>query len=99
MRPAGTLFPGFLFASDSPGQQLLRYLVSDNNVFLDKIGVATLIGAPTDLDVQDNLLGVIDGGNGVNSDVTLFDVSSEGELTLRFALKIAGPINGAAIIQ
>jgi len=89
----------FLFSSDSPGMQLLRYLVSDSNVFLDKVGVATLSGAPTDLDIQDNLLGVIDGGNGVNSDVTLFDVSYEGELTERFTLKIAGAINGAAIIQ
>jgi hypothetical protein len=89
----------FLFASDSPGTQLLRYLVSDRNVFLDKVGVATLTGAPTDLAIQDNLLGVIDGGNGVNSDVTLFDMSSEGELTQRFSTKIAGKINGAAIIQ
>ena len=88
----------FLFSSDSPGMQLLRYLVSDDNIFLDKVGVATLSGAPTDLDIADHLLGVIDGGNGINSDVTLFDVSYEGELTMRLALKIAGPINGAAII-
>jgi len=32
----------FLFSSDSPGTQLLRYLVSDSNVFLDNIGVTTL---------------------------------------------------------
>jgi hypothetical protein len=89
----------FLFSSDSPGMQLVRYLVSDQNVFLDKIGVATLSGAPTDLTVQDSLLGVIDGGNGVNSDVTLFDVSSEGELTQRFVSTIAAKVNGAAIIQ
>lgn len=89
----------FLFSSDSPGTQLLRYLVSDSNIFLDKAAVATLTGAPTDLAIQNNLLGVIDGGNGANSDVTLFDVSSEGELTLRFAVKIAARINGAAIIQ
>ena len=89
----------FLFSSDSPGQELLRYLVSDSNIFLDKTGVATLQGAPTDLVVQNNLLGVIDGGSGGNSDVSLFDVSSEGELTLRFTLKVAGPINGAALIQ
>jgi len=89
----------FLFSADSPGLQLLRYLVSDRNVFLDKVAVATLTGAPTDLDIQNNLLGVIDGGSAGISDVTLFDVSSEGELTMRFTLKIAGPINGAAIIQ
>jgi len=89
----------FLFSSDSPGMQLVRYLVSDSNVFLDKIAVATLSGAPTDLAIRDEILGVIDGGNGVNSDVTLFDISYEGELKLRFALKIAGQINGAAIIQ
>jgi hypothetical protein len=88
----------FLFSADSPGMQLVRYLVSDQNVFLDKV-VAALTGAPTDLTVQGSLLGVIDGGDGVNSNVTLFDVSSEGELTQRFALKIAAKVNGAAIIQ
>jgi hypothetical protein len=89
----------FLYASDSPGGQLLRYLVSDSNIFFDKAAVATLSGAPTDLAIQSSLLGVIDGGNGVNSDVSLFDINSEGELTLRFALQIPSPINGAAIIE
>ena len=49
--------------------------------------------------VEGSLLGVIDGGDGVTSNASLFDIDSEGELTLRFAVKIAGPINGAAIIQ
>jgi hypothetical protein len=89
----------FLFSSDSPGKQLLRYLVSDNNVFFDKPGAAQLAGSPTDLAIQNNLLGVIDGGNGVTSDVSLFDIDAEGELTLRFAVKVASPVNGAAIIQ
>jgi len=89
----------FLFSSDSPGKQLLRYLVSDTSVFFDKAAVAKLSGSPTDLAVQDNLLGVIDGGDGAVSNVSLFDIDSEGELTLRFAVKIAGPINGAAIMQ
>jgi len=89
----------FLFSADSPGKQLLRYLVSDNNIFFDKNGVATLGGSPTDLDIQNNLLGVIDGGDGVTSNVSLFDIDAEGELTLRFAVKIASKINGAAIIQ
>jgi hypothetical protein len=89
----------FLYSSDSPGKQLLRYLVSDNSVFFDKAAVANLGGGPTDLDIQNNLLGVIDGGDGTNSNVSLFDIDSEGELTLRFAVKIPSPINGAAIIQ
>jgi hypothetical protein len=89
----------FLFAADSPGKQLLRYLVSDTNIFFDKPGAATLAGAPTDLAVADGLLGVIDGGDGVTSNASLFDIDSEGELSLRFAVKIAGHINGAAIIQ
>jgi hypothetical protein len=89
----------FLFASDSPGKQLLRYLVSDSHVFFDKAAVASLTGSPTDLSIQNNLLGVIDGGAGGNSDVSLFDIGSEGELTLRFTLKIPSLINGAAIIQ
>jgi len=93
------LYGHFLFSSDSPGKQLLRYLVSDANVFLDKSGVAKLMGAPTDLAVQGNLLGVIDGGSQGESDITLFNISSEGELTLRFASTIAAPIDGAAIIQ
>ena len=89
----------FLYSSDSPGKQLLRYLVSDSSVFFDKAAVARLSGGPTDLDIKGNLLGVIDGGDGTNSDVSLFDMNSEGELTLRFAIKIPSPINGAAIMQ
>jgi hypothetical protein len=89
----------FLYASDSPGKQLLRYLVSDTSVFFDKPGVAALSGAPTDITVSGSLLGVIDGGNGSTSDASLFSIDSEGELTLLFAVKIAGPINGAAIID
>jgi len=92
------LFGQFLFASDSPGKQLLRYLVSDSNVFFDKSSVAKLGGAPTDLDVQGSLLGVIDGGDGTTSNASLFDIDSEGELTLSFAVRIVGPITGAAII-
>ncbi|MGO9261791.1 MAG: hypothetical protein ACLQU1_36645 [Bryobacteraceae bacterium] len=93
------LFGQFLYSADSPGSQLLRFLVSDTNVFFDKPGVAKLGGAPTDLYVQGSLLGVIDGGNAGTSDASLFDIDSEGELTLRFTVKIAGAINGAAIIQ
>ncbi len=50
------LYGQFLYSSDSPGKQLLRYLVSDNSVFFDKAAVASLGGAPTDLDIQNNLL-------------------------------------------
>jgi len=31
--------------------------------------------------------------------VSLFNIDSEGELTLRFSQRIPSPINGAAIIQ
>jgi hypothetical protein len=93
------LYGQFLYSADSPGKQLLRYLVSDANVFFDKAGVATLAGAPTDLTVAGSLLGVIDGGNGTVSNASLFDIDSEGELKLRFAVKITGPIYGAAIIE
>ena len=89
----------FLYSSDSPGKQLLRYLVSDSNIFFDKGAVATLSGAPTDLDVQAGMLGVIDGGTGGVSDASIFNIDSEGELTLRFSVKITGAINGAAIMQ
>jgi hypothetical protein len=41
----------------------------------------------------------LDGGNGAYSDVTLFDVSSDGELTMFLTRKITGSINGAAIIR
>jgi len=94
-----TLSGQFLYSTDSPGAQLLRYLVSDANVFLDKQGVARLAGAPTDLAAAGSLLVVIDGGDGFNSNASVFDIGSEGELTLRFAVKIASPINGAAIVE
>jgi hypothetical protein len=89
----------FLYSSDSPGKQLLRYLVSDTNIFFDKPAVAKLAGSPTDLAAAATLLGVIDGGDGATSNVSLFNVDTEGELTLRFAVKIAASINGAAIIH
>jgi hypothetical protein len=89
----------FLFASDSPGKQLLRYLVSDANIFYDKGAVAMLTGSPTDLAVDGSTLGVIDGGDGTNANASLFDINSEGELTLRFAVKVASAINGAAFIH
>jgi hypothetical protein len=89
----------FLFSSDSPAKQLVRFLVSDSNVYLDKLGVAMLSGAPTDLAIVGSLLGVIDGGDGTNSDASLFTMDNEGELTLSFAVKIPGAITGAAIIQ
>jgi hypothetical protein len=94
-----TLSGQFLFSSDSPGKQLLRYLVSDNSIFFDKPAAAKLAGAPTDLDARGNLLGVIDGGDGTASNVSLFDIDSEGELTLRYTARIGSPINGAAIMQ
>ena len=93
------LYGQFLYSADSPGKQLLRFLVSDTNVFFDKAGAANLSGPPTDLDVLGSVLGVIDGGNGTVSDASVFDIDSEGELTPRFTVKIAGPINGAAFIQ
>lgn len=89
----------FLFTSDSPAKQISRYLVSNASIFFDKAGVAKLNGSPTDITVAGKLLGVIDGGDGSASNVTLFDIDSEGELMRRFAVKIAGPINGAAIIE
>ena len=79
----------FLYSSDSPGSQLLRYLVSDTNIF-DKAAVATLAGSPTDIDIQNGLLGVIDGGSGGVGNASLFDIGPEGELNLRFSVKIAG---------
>jgi hypothetical protein len=89
----------FLFAADSPGKQLYRYLVSDANIFFDKAVAPKFGGSPTDLAADGDLLGVIDGGDGTNSTVSVFDIDSEGELTRRFAVAIPAPINGAAIIR
>jgi hypothetical protein len=94
-----TLSGQFLYSADSPGKQLLRYLVSDTSVFFDKGSVAAFGGAPTDLAAVGSLMGVIDGGDGLASNVSLFDIDAEGELSLRFAVKIASPINGAAIVN
>lgn len=94
-----TLHGQFLYSADSPGKQLLRYLVSDSNIFYDKPNAAVFSGPPTDLDARAGMLAVIDGGDGVNSNASLFDIDSEGELKLRFSVKIPGPINGAVIQQ
>jgi hypothetical protein len=92
------LYGHFLFSTDSPGKQIVRYLVSDTNIFYDKATVATFAGGATDLAIDGSVLGVIDAGDGTTSNASLFDIDSEGELTLRFAVKIPGGINGAAII-
>jgi hypothetical protein len=94
-----TLSGQFLYSSDSPGKQILRYLVSDTNIFFDKPAVATLSGAPTDLFADGGLLGVIDGGDGTTANASIFAISAEGELALQFAVKIPSAINGAAIIR
>ncbi len=60
-------------------------------MFFDKPAVARFSGAPTDLAVDGTLMGVIDGGDGITSNASLFDIDPEGELKLRFAVKIAGP--------
>ena len=73
----------FLFSADSPGKQLLRYLVSDNNVFFDKAGRRHAVGvADRSGGRRTGLLGVIDGGDGAISNASLFDIDSEGELSL-----------------
>ncbi|HLK62653.1 MAG TPA: hypothetical protein VKU19_04410 [Bryobacteraceae bacterium] len=89
----------FMFASDSPGKQVIRYLVSDNGIYLDKLALAKLGGSPTDLAADGDLLGVIDGGDGVTSNVSIFHLDTEGELTPAIAMPVSGPINGAAIIR
>jgi hypothetical protein len=88
----------FLYSSDSPGKQILRYLVSDSSIFFDK-SAAPLGGSPSDLAADGNLLGVIDGGSSNVADVSLFGIDSEGELTLSFTVKIAAPITGAAFVR
>jgi hypothetical protein len=94
-----TLSGQYMYSSDSPGQQVLRYLVSDTNVFYDTPVGPRLAGAPTDLFASDDLLAVIDGGDGATSNASLMTIDDQGELTMKFSLKIAGPINGAAIIN
>jgi hypothetical protein len=94
-----TLSGQFLFSADSPAKQIARYLVSDSNIFFDNPSVAKLTGSPTDLDAKGGLLAVIDGGDGTTSNASLFEIDTEGELAMRFAVKIPGPINGAAIIE
>ena len=89
----------FLYSADSPAKQIIRYLVSDTNVFFDKPAVAKLGGSPTDLTVAADMLGVIDGGDGTVSNASIFDIGAEGDLKLRFSVSIASPINGAAIIE
>ena len=94
-----TLSGQYLYSADSPGQQVLRYLVSDTNVFYDTAVGPKFGGAPTDLYAAGNLLGVIDGGDGSTSNASILTIDGEGELTLKFSVKIAGAINGAAIVN
>jgi hypothetical protein len=89
------LWEQFLYSSDSPGKQLLRYLVSDTNIFYEK-PVYSFQGPPTDLANSGSVLGVIDGGAAGVSNITLLNLDAEGEPTLGFALKVPGALAGAA---
>ena len=94
-----TLSGQYLYSADSPGHQLLRYLVSDPNIFYDVPLGPKFNGSPTDLYASGSLLGVVDGGDGTTSNASILTIDGQGELTLKFAVKITGPTNGAAIIN
>ncbi len=93
------LYEHFLFTSDTAAFQIVRYMVSDTNIFYDKGTAAKLTGKPNDLAISQELLGVIDSGDGATSNVSLFEIDSEGELTSRLVVKVVGPLNGAAFIR
>lgn len=68
------------------------------NIFFIRQQLLPSPAPPADLTADGGMLAVVDGRNGTASNVSIFDIVAEGELTLPFAVKIsiAGPPFAAA---
>jgi hypothetical protein len=88
----------FLYSSNSPSQSVSRYVVYGQHIVQDAAVVASFTGDPTDIAHRDGLVAVIDGNNGV-SQLSIFSVDVDGNLTLNGVSSISSAANGVVIIN
>jgi hypothetical protein len=90
----------YVFTANTGSRTISRLVGTGNNVFVDGLVAATITtGAPTDLDADGGILGVIDH-SGTQSHLSLFNYNVFGELAAAGApITIAVPnANGVAIL-
>jgi hypothetical protein len=90
----------YVFTANTGSRTISRLIGTGNNVFVDSLVAASITtGAPSDLDADDGVLGVIDHGAG-QSHLSLFTYNTYGELSASGApinLGVANA-NGVAIM-
>jgi len=91
----------YVFTANTGSATISRLVATGNNVFVDGLVAATIPsgGAPSDIDADHGILGVIDHGVG-QSHLTLFSYNAFGELTATGpAITLGVPnANGIAIV-
>lgn len=91
----------YLFTANTGGKTISRLIGTGNNIFVDAVIAAPVVtgGAPSDIDTNQGVLGVIDHGGG-QSHLSLFTYSTTGELTALGAPITLGVANanGVAIM-
>lgn len=90
----------YLFTANTGSHTVSRLLGTGNNVFIDDPVAATIAtgGAPSDIDSDGEVMGVIDHGGGA-SHLSLFAMNDLGELSGGNAIDVATPnANGIAIM-
>jgi hypothetical protein len=72
----------YVFTANTGSKTISRVIGTGNNIFVDSLVAATIAtgGAPSDIDADEGVLGVIDHGAG-QSHVSLFTYNRFGELT------------------
>ena len=91
----------YVFTANTASKTISRLIGTGNHVFVDSPVAATITtgGAPSDIDADEGVLGVIDHGAG-QSHLSLFTYNQFGELTASGAPIILGVANanGVAIM-
>jgi hypothetical protein len=92
-----TLVGPFLFSSNTASKTVSRYAVYGQKIVQDAGVVASTSGATVDIASGRGLIAVIDNGTST-SNISIFTVDEDGNLTLRKANSINSPANGVAVV-
>ena len=90
----------YVFTANTGSKTISRLIGTGTNIFVDSLVAANVVtgGAPSDIDAEDGVLGVIDHGAG-QSHLSLFTYNKFGELTASGAINLGvANANGVAIV-
>jgi hypothetical protein len=89
----------WLYASNTPSQTISRYKVSDTSIVLEEpIAAKTPAGLPSDMDIQNGVLAVLDITGKGPGYIDQFQIDGEGKLKLIKTFSTAENANGVLII-